>query len=50
MSKAPASIVTTATRVSKREQAVHGRNVVACGLAQRLGQGQPWLANPGGRA
>jgi len=26
-----------------REQAVHGRNFVAWGLAQRLGQGQPRL-------
>ena len=45
------AIVTTATRVSKREQAVPGRNFVVCGLVKCLDQGQPWLGtSPGGRA
>ena len=51
MMSTASAIVTTATRVLKREQAVPGRHVVVCGLVQRLDQGQPWLGtSPGGRA
>lgn len=51
MMSTASAIVTTATRVSKREQAVHGRYFVVCRLVQRLDQSQPWLGtSPGGRA